>query len=329
MLGIEILEQLNHLSRISINPNLFLYGIGLIDITGFILLVAVIAKFAEYYIRGKKTTKAKKHPFSTLQMTICVVVLVNFWLNSVGQIAMPKLLQYIYFATGSMMLVFATVWHIWAKFNIGFFWSDGIEIKNEHSLVTTGAYALARHPMYASLLMWCWGASLLTFNWLTLLLISVIFLPLMIRRAKDEEKELLEINPDYLLYQQNVKMLFPTLGGAWAFIIKVLAICLFGYYIWAGLTLPSLLLLFFIHVYLGYSLTPEKVAFSYRSKSGMMLVFYGLSLLWHPFYYLLYMALAMFIYGLKWNCPCMIVYNKYQRCPCFTLFEKYVLRKNN
>lgn len=160
-------------------------------------------------------------------------------------------------------------------------------------------------------------------------LISAFFLPLMIRRARDEEKELLEINPDYMLYQQNIKMLFPTLSGTLAFIIKVLAVILFGYYIWVGITLPSLLLLFFIHVYLGYSLTPEKVAFSYRSKSGMMLLFYGLSFLWHPFYYLLYLALAMFIYGLKWNCPCMIVYNKYKRCPCFSLFEKCVLRKNN
>lgn len=324
-----MLELITRLAPLSINPKLFYFGVGLIDITGFLLLAAVIAKFAEYYIRGKKASKAKKHPFSTLQMTICVIILVNLWLNSIGQIDMPKQLQYVYFIIGSVMVIFSNIWHIWAKFNIGFFWSDGIEIKNEHSLVTTGAYALARHPMYASLLMWCWGASLVTFNWLTLFLISVIFLPLMIRRAKDEEKELLEINPDYMLYQQNVKMLFPTLSGTWAFIIKVLAVILFGYYIWIGVTLPSLLLLFFIHIYLGYSLTPEKVAFSYRSKSGMMLAFYGLSLLWQPIYYMLYVALAMFIYGLKWNCPCMIVYNKYKRCPCFSLFEKCVLRKNN
>lgn len=324
-----MLELIQRLSLVSINPKLFLLGLGLLDVTGFLLLTAVILKFVEYYIRGRKVAKAKKHPFSTLQMTICVIVLFNLWLNSIGQIAMPKLLQYIYFSIGFVMVVFATIWHIWAKFNIGFFWSDGIEIKKEHSLVTTGAYTLARHPMYSSLLMWCWGASLLTFNWLTIFLITAIFLPLMIKRAKDEEKELISLNPDYALYQQNVKMLFPTISGPWAFIIKVLAICLFGYYIWIGITLPSLLLLFFIHIYLGYSLTPEKVAFSYRSKSGMMLVFYGLSLLWHPIYYMLYVALAMFIYGLKWNCPCMIVYNKYQRCPCFTLFEKCVLRKNN
>lgn len=324
-----MLELIQRLATLSINPNLFRVGVGLIDFTGLILLLAVGLKFIEHAMHPQKLSKAQKHPFSTLQMTICVIILFKFWINSIGQIHMPQTLQYIYFVIGSIMVVFSTVWHIWAKFNIGFFWSDGIEIKNEHALVTTGAYTLARHPMYASLLMWCWGASLLTFNWLTLFLVSAIFLPLMIKRAKDEEKELLVMNPDYLLYQQNVKMLFPTMSGFWAFGIKVLAILLFGYYIWIGITLPSIILLFFIHLYLGYSLTPEKVAFSYRSKSGMMLVFYGLSLLWHPIYYMLYVALAMFIYGLKWNCPCMIVYNKYKRCPCFSLIEKCVLRKNN
>jgi hypothetical protein len=88
-----------------------------------------------------------------------------------------------------------------------------------------------------------------------------------------------------------------------------------------------MILLFAIHLYLGYCLTPEKVAFSYRSKSGMMVAVWGLSLIWHPVYYLLYPIVAMFLYGLKFNCPCMIVYNKYHRCPCFDLAAKCVMKK--
>lgn len=312
----------------SINPHFFFIGMGLIYITAFVLLLAVGLKFVEHAKNPQKLSKSKKHPFSTFEMTLCAAALFQFWISSYGQMSLDKTLQYIYFSIGFFMIIFGIIWHIWAKFNIGFLWSDGIEIKQEHSLVSSGAYGLARHPMYASLLMWCWGASLVMFNWITLALVSFIFLPLMIRRAKDEERELLTANSDYALYQQNVRMLFPTISGIGAVVIKVLAIALFGYYIWTGITLPSILLLFFIHLYLGYSLTPEKVAFSYRSKSGMMVVFWTLSLLWHPIYYLLYLALAMFIYGLKWNCPCMIVYNKYHRCPCFDLFNKCVLKNN-
>ncbi len=312
----------------SANPQLFIVGMGLIYITGIILLLAVGAKFIEHAIHPQELSKSKKHPFSTFQMTLCVLVLFKLWLNNVGQLPMMQTLQYIYFGIGSFMVIFAIIWHIWAKFNIGFFWSDGIEIKQEHTLISKGAYGLARHPMYASLLMWCWGASLVMFNWITLALVSFVFLPLMIMRAKDEEKELVKVNPDYVLYQQNVRMLFPTINGVWAMIIKILAIVLLGYFIWVGVDFHGIILLFFIHLYLGYSLTPEKVAFSYRSKSAMMLIFWALSLTWHPVYYMLYVALAMFIYGLKWNCPCMIVYNKYQRCPCFDLFNKCISKKS-
>jgi hypothetical protein len=63
--------------------------------------------------------------------------------------------------------------------------------------------------------------------------------------------------------------------------------------------------------------------------SGMMIVIWGLSLLWHPIYYLFYVILAMFIYGLKFNCPCMSVYNKYQRCPCIDLAARCVIKNGS
>ena len=323
-----MLTVIQNLANKSINPQFFFIGMGLIYLTAFVFLLAVGLKFLEHARHPQRLSKSNKHPFSTFEMTLCVVVLFKFWLGSIGQLSLDQDLQYVYLCIGSIMIVFALFWHIWAKINIGFLWSDRIEIKQDHKLISNGAYGLARHPMYASLLMWCWGASLITFNWITLTLVSFIFLPLMIKRAKDEEKELVQANAYYTLYQQNVRMLNPTISGIWALIIKILAIILFGYYIWTGITISSLLILFFIHLYLGYSLMPEKVAFSYRSKSGMMIVFWALSLLWHPIYYMLYLALAMFIYGLKWNCPCMLVYNKYQRCPCFDLFNKCVLKKN-
>jgi len=183
--------------------------------------------------------------------------------------------------------------------------------------------------MYASLLLWCWSASLMMFNWITLTISTLVILPLMIARARAEERELSKVLPGYISYQENVHMLASTISGFYAVAVKILAIFLLGYYIWQGLTLPSVILLFAIHLYLGYSLTPEKVAFSYRSKSGMMIAFWGLSLIWHPIYYLLYLILAMFIYGLRFNCPCMIVYNKYQRCPCYDLVAKCVIKNRS
>jgi protein-S-isoprenylcysteine O-methyltransferase Ste14 len=113
---------------------------------------------------------------------------------------------------GCAAVIWSIIWHIWAKRNIRYMWSDGIEIKDGHQLITSGAYSLSRHPMYASLFLWCLGASLLMFNWITLTLTCLVLLPLLILRAKDEEKELIDVQPDYVLYQQNVRMLYGLHG---------------------------------------------------------------------------------------------------------------------
>ena len=316
--------QFSEFAKYSVNPNLYLYGIYLVNTTGIILLIAVFYKFFEHFIKPQTLKKDKKHFFSTFGMTLLVIVLFNFWNASFGQFKhIGTITQYIYFAFGSILILLGLGWHIWSKVNIGKFWSDSIEIKENHSLVQTGAYKWARHPMYASLLMWCFGAGFVMFNWATILICAAVFFPLMIIRAKAEESELLKINIDYNIYKQNTKMLCPTLKDATAIIVRVLALVLFVYFVIKGINLSELLLLFFIQMYLGYSLTPEKVAFSYRSKSFIMVVVWLLAkFVYPPIYYFYYIMILMFAYGLKWNCPCMIVYEKFGGCPCFKLIKK-------
>jgi protein-S-isoprenylcysteine O-methyltransferase Ste14 len=262
-------------------------------------------------------------------MLFCVLVLFTCWVRGWGQVWLAPAVQLIFWSLGLVGLLFATGWHLWAKRDIGLLWSDGIEIKQTHPLRTTGAYALARHPMYASLLLWCWSASLLLANALTLGLVCAVFLPLMVRRAKAEEQWLVQKNPDYVLYQKNVRMMSVTLSGAWSVAVRfLLAVVLCYLTATHQITLTVLGGLVFIHLYLGYSLQPEKTAFSYRSKSGMMAVFGLLGLYVHPaFFYFFYVIAAMCFYGLKWNCPCMLVYEKYHGCPCFILLKKCALKK--
>ena len=324
-----MLELVRRIANQSINPFLFFTGMSVIYLTCLILLIAAVFKFLEHAATSPKIARKITHPFSTREMIVCIAALFPFWLRSIGQMKMSAALQSVYFGIGFALIVCAVTWHVWAKFNIRSMWSDGIEIKQDHRLISTGAYALSRHPMYASLLLWCWSASYMMFNWITLTISTLVILPLMIARARAEERELSRVLPGYLFYQENVRMLAPTIIGFYAVAVKIVVTGLLGYYIWQGLTLPSVILLFTIHLYLGYSLTPEKVAFSYRSKSGMMIVIWGLSLIWHPAYYLLYAVLAMFIYGLKFNCPCMMIYNKYQRCPCYDLAAKCVMKNHS
>lgn len=322
MLFDTFLTIFNKLALQSVNPTLFKTGLIFIDITGVILLIAVGFKFFEYYLKKQTVKKKKGSMFSTLAMTFFVIVLFNFWVGSIGQFNIQdKILQYIYFVFGIILCFWGLIWHIKAKFDIGRFWSDEIEIKENHTIVQSGAYKYARHPMYASLLLWCWGAGFITFNYITFLLTTFIFLPLMIKRARAEECELADANIDYNLYKENVKMLNFTLKNKTSVFVKIVALSIFVYFIINGINIQNLMLLFFIHFYLGYSLTPEKVAFSYRSKSFMIVVVWLISNYWYPIYYFYYVVALMLLYGLKWNCPCMYMYEKFGGCPCLKLFK--------
>jgi protein-S-isoprenylcysteine O-methyltransferase Ste14 len=323
-----MLDLIQWTANRSTNPGLFLSGMTVIYVTGLILSLAAVFKFMEHAAASHKIARKVTHPFSTPGMMLCIVALFPFWFDSIGQIKMNTALQLVYFGIGLALILSAVAWHIWAKVNIRAMWSDGIEVKLDHRLISTGAYALARHPMYASLLLWCWSASFMMFNWITMMTTSLVILPLMIGRARAEERELSRALAGYGPYQESVHMLAPTISGAYAIAVKIAALCLFSYLVWTGLTLPSVVLLCAVHLYLGYSLTPEKVAFSYRSKSGLMFIIWGLSKIWHPSYYFLYVILAMFVYGLKFDCPCMMIYNKYHRCPCFDLAAKCILKES-
>ncbi len=323
-------EQIKIFSEASINPLLFKIGMSCIDVTGIILLIAVGLKFLEHKLHPQKLVKEDKHFYSTKEMTLNVLILFPFWTRSIGQFQINnEKIQYIFFIIGLIALFFAVIWHIWAKFNIGYNWSDDIEIKENHKLITNGAYALARHPMYASLLLWCWSASLSMFNYITLTIVTFIMFPLMIIRAKAEEKQLIQKIHDYLLYQRNVRMLVITTSGITSILIRIILVSILSYcLIIKAITFPVLILLVVLHLYFGYSFLPEKVAFSYRSKSGMILVFGLLGLyVWYPFFYFFYIIIAMCLYGLKWNCPCMLVYEKYHMCPCFVLLKRCIRKK--
>lgn len=80
--------------------------------------------------------------------------------------------------------------------------------KEESTLVETGAYALARHPMYGGGLLAALGWALMAHGWLTLLyvIVAAVFFDIKSRR---EERWLMERFPGYGEYRKRVRRLIP------------------------------------------------------------------------------------------------------------------------
>jgi protein-S-isoprenylcysteine O-methyltransferase Ste14 len=84
------------------------------------------------------------------------------------------------------------------------FTSATIEIAAEHKVVSTGPYAVVRHPMYASALLYLAGTPLALGSYWGLVPVLAM-LPFLIWRLFDEEKLLVEKLPGYVEYQQKVR----------------------------------------------------------------------------------------------------------------------------
>ena len=80
--------------------------------------------------------------------------------------------------------------------------------KSDGSLVTTGLYALVRHPIYAGLLAFAFGLALERGSLVSLLL-SVALLVLLEFKSRREEAWLLERFPEYAAYQKRVRKFVP------------------------------------------------------------------------------------------------------------------------
>ena len=80
--------------------------------------------------------------------------------------------------------------------------------KSDGSLVTTGLYALVRHPIYAGLLAFAFGLALERGSLVSLVL-SVALLVLLEFKSRREEAWLLERFPEYAAYQKRVRKFVP------------------------------------------------------------------------------------------------------------------------
>ncbi|MFX0044993.1 MAG: methyltransferase family protein, partial [Candidatus Hermodarchaeota archaeon] len=81
--------------------------------------------------------------------------------------------------------------------------------REESRLITTGAYAYTRNPLYfsATILLMGWT---LVFTSTFLLIVTMLFLPLFRFAAKWEEEELAErFGEEYLSYKESVPFFFP------------------------------------------------------------------------------------------------------------------------
>ena len=105
------------------------------------------------------------------------------------------------------------LWLFWrTHHDLGKNWSPTLQIREGHTLMTNGIYHSIRHPMYTSVLLWCFAQALLLPNWIAGLAGFISFSIAYATRIDQEEQMLLDrFGDEYEVYRQRTKRLVPYL----------------------------------------------------------------------------------------------------------------------
>jgi len=76
---------------------------------------------------------------------------------------------------GSLVTAGGLLFSIWARRYLGKNWSQAVTVKEGHELITSGPYALVRHPIYTGLLLAFVGSAVALGEWRGLLAVALVF----------------------------------------------------------------------------------------------------------------------------------------------------------
>jgi protein-S-isoprenylcysteine O-methyltransferase Ste14 len=191
----------------------------LLDIVHRWLITGLWIAWAAYWIAaaaGTKTTRRAETLAIGIQHwtpLVLGIVLLSLpdraWMGWLGMLIVPRSEPLFWSAVAFVAagLGFA----VWARVCLGRNWSGTVTLKDDHTLIRGGPYALVRHPIYTGALLAVLGSALALDEWrgvVALALIAGGFL----RKIAIEERWLAEQFPaDYARYRAEVPALIPRL----------------------------------------------------------------------------------------------------------------------
>jgi protein-S-isoprenylcysteine O-methyltransferase Ste14 len=128
------------------------------------------------------------------------------WMGALS-IPIPDWLRWAGFTLGLASLGLWT----WTQIALGKEWSPQLQLRQEHHLVTTGPYARVRHPLYTAMIGYVAGLSLVTANWVFILLAVVMIAGIVVRVPKEERMMIDGFGEEYTAYMRRTGRFFPNI----------------------------------------------------------------------------------------------------------------------
>lgn len=182
---------------------------------GYLFAVMWIAFFAYWQVMSADIKSAQRIESAESRLTRLILILCALALLVPHRVPIAFLntrflpLNAWSFWTGAALTAAGLLFAVWARRHLGTNWSRAVTVKQDHELITTGPYALVRHPIYTGLLLAMIGSAAARGEWRGLLAVVLIFVALW-RKLKLEEKWMhAQFGQSYDAYAQKVAALVP------------------------------------------------------------------------------------------------------------------------
>jgi protein-S-isoprenylcysteine O-methyltransferase Ste14 len=160
----------------------------------------------------KETERQEPAPSRITRLVLIICAFALLWLPS---IPLPLLNERFFplsvwcFWSGAAITAAGLLFSVWARLHLGKNWSQAVTLKEDHELITTGPYALVRHPIYTGLLLGFIGCAVARGEWRGLVAVALVFVALW-RKLRLEEKWMrVQFGASYETYSRRVAALVP------------------------------------------------------------------------------------------------------------------------
>ena len=176
------------------------------------IFVAVFLNFAAAG-RAGAVRGERRSVVATGSMTAFFVVVWLLIERRVGVVAVAYPTQAALTAAGLALTVLGLAVNLKGRWDLGRNWANQATVYEAQTLVDRGVFGWVRHPLYASLFAMFYGSALVYRNVAVAAATSLIFVPAMWYRARQEEVLLAAHLPDYDAYRRRVGMFLPRWRG--------------------------------------------------------------------------------------------------------------------
>jgi len=174
-----------------------------------------ISYFAYWWAMATKvkvTERSESAPSRLVRMVSILGAIALLWLPSVP---LPLLSQRFLprgvwcFWIGAAITAGGLLFSVWARRHLGANWSQAVTLKQGHELITSGPYALVRHPIYTGLLLGFLGSAVARGEWRGLLAVALVFAVLWHKLRLEEKWMRAQFGEPYEAYSRHVSALVP------------------------------------------------------------------------------------------------------------------------